>query len=302
MLYVLTWVLAAVVVGLAVGYTLGRAGSGNRERDLARREREATLKALVAVLESAQQLSTDVDSHTSEITKVRRQMGTLRAAGELDTVRHALLGQIGLMLDANRRLEDDLRMTRHRMEVQAQEIDRTRAEARLDSLSGVANRKALDEKLEYLLTNFRRTGETFALILSDVDHFKWINDTHGHPAGDQVVSHIGETLRGVLRGGDFVGRYGGDEFAVLLPNTSREVAEKVAERIRQTINRANFNVGPGGERVAVTFSVGLTTVREGDDSAGILQRADRGLYLSKQGGRNLTNAVWEPEEMAAASE
>jgi diguanylate cyclase len=300
MLYVVGWVLASVLAGLLIGFYLGRSALVGQYRELARCERETTLKTMLAVLHSAQQLSSDVDSHSHEISRVGRHVGDLKVSGELEEVQHMLLGQISGMLDANRRLEEDLRYTQYRVEEQAQEIDRTRAEARTDVLSGVANRQALGEKLDYLVTNWRKTGEPFVLILADVDHFKWINDTHGHPAGDRVVTHLGQTLRSLLRLGDFVGRYGGDEFALLLPKTEPDVGERFAEQLRQSVARCNFDVGHGSERVAVTLSIGVTAIRAGDTVERVIARADRALYKAKHSGRNTLAALFEAEELAGA--
>lgn len=290
LLYVLCWVLGSVIVGLAIGFHLGRSNFLARHREQLKQQRDATLQALVDVLKSTDQLTQDLDSRTSEIAAVGRHVVDLQLPSEMQDAQKTLLRQIAGVLESNMRLEEDLQYTRHRMEEQAQEIDRTRREARTDALSGVANRKAFDEKLQFLLTNWKRQREPFALVLADVDHFKWINDTHGHPAGDRVVTHMGEFLRGFVREGDFVGRYGGDEFAFLLPHVDLEAARKIAERLLQAVARNNFVVGVTNERVAITLSVGVATVRPDDTPESLISRADTAVYHSKRAGRNQVNA------------
>jgi diguanylate cyclase len=199
-------------------------------------------------------------------------------------------------------LQDDLVVARYRMDEQAREIDRTRMEARTDVLSGIDNRKSFDETLDYLLRNFKRSGAQFSMVLCDIDHFKWINDTHGHTAGDLVVNHVGALLKSCMRAGDYVARYGGDEFVMLLPGTNIQTAQSVADRIRMEVEWHNFDVGTGRQRVAITFSIGVTSVREGDSAEIIIQRVDRALYRSKQAGRNQTYSFAEEGELVKIGE
>ena len=299
--YVTTWVLFSVMVGVAVGYLLGRSTRSHKERNPDDAQRAATLKALVELLQSTEQLTTDVDSHNSQMQQVSRHVGDLKVSGELETIQHELLEQIAHVLESNQRLEDDLVVARSRMEEQAQEIDRTRLEARTDALSGVFNRKAFDEKLQLLLTTFRREGKPFVLVLADIDHFKRINDTHGHPAGDRVVVHVGDFLKRCARPGDYIARYGGDEFALLLPETELGPGLDLVENIRARIAQNNFDIGLRGEQAAVTFSIGVAGPCDGDNADTLILRADRGLYKSKQGGRNQVNCQVEEGTLAEAT-
>ncbi len=244
------------------------------------------LKTLVSLVQSTEKLTTDVDTHNSELKHVGRTVEDLKLTGELEEIQHVLLDQIFTVIESNHRLEDDLICARYHLEEQARELDRTRAEARCDTVSGLSNRKAFDESLHYLLLEHKRHGLPFALVLADVDRFKWINDTHGHTAGDRVIRQVGDLLKQCVRTGDHVARFGGDEFSVLLPQTEGSIAARIADRIRRIVERHNFDVGLVDERVAVTFSMGLATARSGDTTDSLIERADRSLYRSKQSGRN----------------
>lgn len=284
--FVLPWVLASVFVGVGVGYYLGRSHRKPTKRSSSvRKEREVTLKVLTNLLTTADRLHNDVDVHNSEIKQVGRNLIDMPVDPQMRQIQHALLDQVATVLESNRKLEDDLTYARLKLEQQAQEIDRTRREARTDALSGVANRKAFDERLDFMLRTWRREGEPFVLILTDIDHFKWINDTHGHQAGDCVVAHVGQFIKKRLREDDFVARYGGDEFAMLLPGATLQTAAAIAERIRSEIAKQNFDTVEA-ERVAITFSIGVAAAEEGDTAETILKHADEALYKSKEAGRN----------------
>jgi diguanylate cyclase len=282
---IFVWVLASVVASLVAGYYIGRSTKHSEQERRAYRERENSLRALVEVLRSVQELSTDVDHRNSEMAAVRQHVDDIHATGEMEDIRQEILGQIKSIVDSNQKLEEDLTFARCRMEEQAEELDRTRREAHTDALSGVANRKAFDDKLKLLFGYHRRDGIPFALMLADLDRFKWINDTFGHQAGDRVISQLGRLLAQLVREGDFVARFGGDEFAVLLPHCDSETAFKVANRIRSETTRANFGVATS-EQTAITISLGLSLVRPGDTSEVLFKRADEALYASKKGGRN----------------
>ena len=152
----------------------------------------------------------------------------------MDIVKQVLLTQMASVLTANRKLQTDLICTRYRMEEQAQEIDHVRREARTDTLTSVGNRKAFDEKLDMCLANWERRRESFVLILMDLDHFKRINDSHGHQAGDQSWRRlVAGSRRGSARGTLLDAM--GDEFAILLPHTDLPVGLQRAEMIRNQI-------------------------------------------------------------------
>lgn len=284
--YIMLFVIPSVLVGVYIGFSLGRQHAAAQLGDPNAEERGTILKALVKMLESTERLAGDVDTHNTELAEVGREVGDLQVTGEFEDVQQAIVSKISAVIQSNKRLEDDLVCTRYQLETQAQELDRTRLEARVDALSGVANRKAFDETLQYSLSNFHRQQEPFALLLLDVDHFKWINDTHGHASGDLVVQNLADFLKTLVRTGDLVARFGGDEFAILFRKMSGEIAATVADRIRLAIARHNFAVGAGGERIAVTCSLGLAAVNAGDTAETIFVRADGALYRSKRGGRN----------------
>jgi diguanylate cyclase (GGDEF)-like protein/PAS domain S-box-containing protein len=165
-------------------------------------------------------------------------------------------------------------------------IDKRRKSVFCDHLTGVANRRAFFEAAELELTRNRRTPRPIALVLFDADHFKQINDRHGHPAGDRVLRQLGAALSSTFRQVDVVARVGGEEFAVLLPSATLAGAAAVAERLRQLVEGQPVIVE--GASISYTVSAGIAAVDAGEtiDLDTLTKRADQALYAAKANGRN----------------
>jgi len=161
-------------------------------------------------------------------------------------------------------------------------IAATQSAATIDALTGLANRATAMERLQTMLREISIT-EFGAALLLDIDHFKMINDQLGHAAGDECLRKIGEIIRTTVRGGDTAGRIGGEEFLVVMPGASREVALTVGERLRLAVALSGMRYANGEP---VTTSIGAAAVRVGDTVETLLARADRGLYEAKRLGRN----------------
>ena len=167
-------------------------------------------------------------------------------------------------------------------------------EAGTDSLTGQPNRRALDELLKQQVNVSHSTGRTFSVLLLDIDHFKLVNDTHGHGAGDDTLRAFAQRVREHLRQGDTCARYGGEEFVVVLPGTTLVAALEVAERLRQGVAEASLLSVP---LVRTTVSIGAAQYLPGETVEQLLARADTAVYAAKRGGRN---QVRVPEEAATA--
>ncbi len=156
-----------------------------------------------------------------------------------------------------------------------------------DALTGLHNRRYLDSHLATLFERARNRRRPLSLMITDIDRFKSINDTWGHDAGDEVLREFAARMRKNVRGIDLACRMGGEEFVVVMPDTEGAIAEKVAERLRAQIADTPFPIGPDGQVIPVTVSVGVAAMMPGSDTVeAMLKRADIALYEAKNGGRN----------------
>ncbi|RWB60489.1 GGDEF domain-containing protein [Mesorhizobium sp.] len=153
-----------------------------------------------------------------------------------------------------------------------------------DGLTGMQNRRYFDDALREYLDEFGRIDKPVGLMILDLDHFKQVNDTHGHDVGDEVLRAVATCLRGMTRYHDVVARLGGEEFAVVTPNMDAELLARFAERIRKAI--ANLSILSGNVRLKVTTSVGLAVWDRKESAEDFYRRADRQLYEAKKQGRN----------------
>ncbi|HTV11038.1 MAG TPA: GGDEF domain-containing protein [Acidimicrobiales bacterium] len=168
--------------------------------------------------------------------------------------------------------------------VESRRLEAALEEATTDDLTGLANRRGLLERADLVVLSTRRSGSTCSALYIDIDHFKDINDSFGHSTGDEVIASVGRTISHRLRRGDLIGRYGGEEFVVLLPNTNLEEATALAETIKELVAATEpIVVNPP---LYLHVSVGVASLQPGDDMQSLLNAADAALYQAKRSGRN----------------
>ena len=156
--------------------------------------------------------------------------------------------------------------------------------AQRDSMTGLHNRRSFLQQAEQEVTRASRYGRPMSLLVLDIDRFKAINDTYGHPVGDEVIRALARAALGALRSVDVLGRMGGEEFAAVLPETDAAGASLTGERLRHAVSQAAVTCGE--VQVRFTISVGVTAWRAGESLEAVLARADEALYAAKNGGRN----------------
>jgi diguanylate cyclase (GGDEF)-like protein len=184
-----------------------------------------------------------------------------------------------------------------RLREQRVALSEAQRRAQLDPLTGVLNRSSLVERLEAACLRAQARGLPIALLFIDLDHFKSINDTHGHLAGDACLRAVVGPIQSELRQSDVIGRYGGEEFVVIMPDTDETTAVAVAERIRHAVGASRIDIGE--QQIGMTVSIGVASLhRDAPDLASLLRRADQAMYAAKRGGRNRVVAATRVGERA----
>ena len=180
-------------------------------------------------------------------------------------------------------------------QLQQARADREKLErlANFDSLTGLYNRRAILDKLHELINLVNRYKEDFSLSMLDIDHFKKVNDHYGHLTGDEVLEEIAVLIRRNIRETDIVGRYGGEEFIIILPKTNLSSAWVVAERLRSIIEKTEMK-DSAGNAFTITVSQGLVGWERDEDAASLISRADEALYKAKEKGRNRVQILLGP--------
>lgn len=191
------------------------------------------------------------------------------------------------MGESQQRFEKQMKDVVSEIDSLKKELEQVKEESKTDTLTGISNRKAFDMALEHSIVNSRESNKPFSLLLLDIDHFKAFNDNYGHLIGDKVLRYVAASLKRNVKGNDFVARFGGEEFAIILPATSINGAITVAEQIRDAISSGKLKDNATDTSYGkLTISIGVSQFRASDLLNELLERVDKALYLAKEHGRN----------------
>jgi diguanylate cyclase (GGDEF)-like protein len=199
-----------------------------------------------------------------------------------------MLMKLAEQLDQRPSIQNQLAEIIRLAKLQATDIDRIVRDSRTDALTGLWNRRALDEQAPLQFSLSQRYATPLSVVMVDIDHFKRLNDEHGHATGDAALRHVAGVLRQGLRESDFIARYGGEEFAIFLPQTDLAGALMATERLRQIVADTPFT--EGDRLIEVRVSMGIAQVRRDEHVGDVIARADAALLHAKQAGRNQVRA------------
>jgi diguanylate cyclase (GGDEF)-like protein len=232
------------------------------------------------------------DGSSQEIKNITIELQNWRKEGEdFETVKEKLL-TIATSIDKElshfneemKKEDEEIVKLRHKVHFLEGKLKELSKEVKTDFLTNIANKKAVMDELKKQESVYKRFGTVYSIVFFDIDHFKNINDTYGHDAGDVILKSLGLLFKRYARDIDMIGRFGGEEFVAILPNTNKNGAYRFAEKLREIIQKTKFMYK--NTRINVTVSGGVASRNETNSSEETLKLADKRLYLAKKTGRN----------------
>jgi diguanylate cyclase len=226
-------------------------------------------------------------SYHESLADATLRLGKTKDGQSLRQIVESLITTAKEMENSNQALASQLNASKQQINQLQQKLDGLRYENLTDPLTSLANRQYFDQALQKTIAEANRTAKPLSLLKADIDHFKKFNDVFGHVTGDQVLRLVASAMKQNIKGADLAARYAGQEFAVMLPNTTQGQAKTVAEHIRRAVMTNELRKRSTGEHLGrITVSIGVATHRKRESSQALIERADVSLQAAKHNGRN----------------
>ncbi len=247
------------------------------------------LQIIVEMMESLVRLAEKTSSSSHRMEQCADQLSSIDQLDSALPIIERVISETRQLSDQTLSLHADLNSAQAEIHSLKEQIIQVRQEASIDMLTGLLNRRGLNQVLESFFANTEDSAPQLCLLIADIDHFKDINDHYGHLTGDKVLSRIARILVQQIKGSDSAIRYGGEEFIILLPDTKLKNAMTVAENIRQGISKLALKRPRNNEVICkITISLGVACYQQGESMENLIDRADKALYKAKNRGRNQT--------------
>lgn len=260
-------------------------------------EREEELRNIIDLLTRAMvSVDSENDAYHHKIMQQSEKMEQITRLDDIRKIKSALEKEVETLRATVRTKQFDEQARIHnlssKVKTLSEELELVKRESLRDGLTGIYNRRAFDDYLQSLSDRNLLYGHDFAVLILDIDDFKAVNDTYGHPVGDRVLLAMANTCGKMVRSDDFLARYGGEEFVIVLPKASRRNALKKAKQICKTIYKTRYTLDENDDRppLVLSVSIGVTAFKKGDVAATVLARADQALYIAKHAGKNCVMA------------
>lgn len=281
------WLLSLLAKG-----NLARASDSSRNTVVKTGQRIE--RELAKVLELIRGHISTNDSYAKSLANAQSRLATLPESEQVRVIVSLLVAENERMRRESGELKGKLELSRRQIDTLRSDLIQAEEVVLRDPLTGVGNRRCFDVTIEKAIAESAETGTPLALIMCDIDHFKRVNDAFGHQVGDEIIKMFSRVIETNVRDVDTVIRYGGEEFAILLPKADLVAAKPIAERIRRQFESKKLTVRETNQRIGqLTASFGVAEYRTGDTMETLVQRADTKLYDAKSSGRNQVSAYGE---------
>lgn len=275
--------------------------SDSENEELVRKAGDQVHSTIQSVSGAVRNVKTATTSYQGKLGDVSTRMEKINDPTELRDVLTSVMDETHAMIEQNQKLEEQLDRSAEVMEELQRNLETVRKEAMTDGLTGLSNRKAFDKALTRVMEEATAEGQSFSLLMVDIDHFKSFNDNFGHQIGDQVLRLVARTLTDGVKGRDIAARYGGEEFAIILPETPLSAGVTVGNALRKAVATKDVVNRNTGEKLGrITMSVGVAEFVPDEDVSELIERADAALYTAKHNGRNQVAAAPTPAKKKSA--
>ena len=267
---------------------LSESARGDAIKTISDRIQQA-ISELAGTLNSVQSMTTDYGDSLVDVAEKIKNAATIE---DLGNVVSAIVEDTKVMLQKNQNLEFQLTNSSSQVAELKKNLDNVKKEALTDGLTGLANRKAFDKQIRDWVEDASVAGSDLCLLMMDIDHFKTFNDSYGHQTGDQVLRLVARTLIDGIKGRDFAARFGGEEFALIFPDTPISAAVRVADSLRHAVEgKEVVNKNSNRSLGRITLSGGLAHYTKGESVTTFIERADTALYEAKRAVRNIIKSA-----------